>query len=103
MIDKVAVDVDDLEKSVRTILLIDWDPIRLQELSEAYRISNKDEYDRYVEAISGMIADGSEQRDLEKYLFDIETQTMGLKPNDSRAAVAARALHKLETGYSSHD
>ena len=54
-VDDMIVGNEALAKSVRRILLTDWDPIRIQELDDEFRIANQDKYDRYVEAVSEII------------------------------------------------
>ena len=85
-----------LSEIVRNILLTAWDPIRIQELPEKYRLAAADEYDEYVATIVKMINERSEQRAFERYLLFIETRTMGQRAGNSRAPTAAQALFDLQ-------
>ena len=89
----------DLATLVRKVLLTEWDPIRMQELPDALRLANQDEYDDYVGPVAEMIAAGQDRLALESFLRDIETRAMGQPPANSRAAQAAMTLFGLEQTY----
>jgi hypothetical protein len=101
--DKAASRNDELTDVVRAILLVNWDPIRIQDLPIEIRRANHDEYDCYVETVVRMIMDRANEAALAKYLHDVETQAMGVKPGNSRAAFAAQALFAAEEGFAVHE
>jgi hypothetical protein len=88
-----------LTETVRNILLTDWDPIRVQEFPEKFRLAAVGEYDDYIVKIIDMIGAKSERRAFERYLLDVETQTMGQRAENSRAAAAAQALFDLQAKF----
>jgi hypothetical protein len=87
-----------LLEEVRRVLLTIWDPIRIQELPEEYRIHAQDEYDRYVGVVTDMLVSGRSKSDIENFLYQIEISEMGQKPYNSRSVEAVSAL--LEIGSS---
>jgi hypothetical protein len=81
-----------LFKSVRQVLLQDWDPIGVGNVPQA-----QDEYDIYASSIAAMLATSISISDLSKHLLEVETQSMGLAGNPERALVVAEKLRALPT------
>lgn len=79
--------------AVRRILWETWDPIGVNDASEA-----TDEYDSYAPTIVRMIVDGADAHTLERHLAGIETRSMGLgavaSPRRTAAALALVALRE---------
>jgi hypothetical protein len=75
-------------ESIRRILLFEWDPIGVADITEA-----QDEYDSYVGKIHGMLIRHELRHKLVDYLWWIETDNMGLAGNRQRTeAIADRLL-----------
>lgn len=62
-----------IQESIRHILLLDWDPIGINDIPEA-----QDEYDSYVGGVYRLLASKCSADELIDHLFLIETRTMGL-------------------------
>jgi len=58
---------------VRVSLLIDWDPIGVNEYPGA-----QDEYDSYVDGVCNLLISGADAHKLKQHLSHIETVGMGL-------------------------
>jgi hypothetical protein len=86
-------DVKALTKSVRLILLKDWDPIGIADEPRA-----QDEYDSYAPAIARMVLDAASQAALADHLLAIETGRMELPGDERRARVVATSLLALVNG-----
>ena len=81
---------DSIARSVRTILLSDWDPIGIAGIPQA-----ADEYDGYVADIAQMVEAGSAVSTLAKHLMMIEVERMGLSGNANRAQSVAAKLKSI--------
>lgn len=79
-----------LLENVRQVLMSDWDPIGIRDVSEA-----RDEYDDYARQIVRRLAAGASTAELCKRLLEIETAAMGLPGNRERANEAARKLWRI--------
>ncbi|MFH7764818.1 hypothetical protein [Acinetobacter sp. BSP-28] len=69
--------VESLHKSISVILLKEWDPIGVQDISEAF-----DEYDGYVAPLYKMLIDKKSLQDIFEYLVWAESEHMGLSTVD---------------------
>jgi hypothetical protein len=87
---------DSLEATVRWILLNEWDPIGIKDVLEA-----QDEYESYLPAICGMLRSGCSSDDLHRYLYQIESEHMGLDVDTLHTSKIAKRLTGLLTGGSS--
>lgn len=75
-------------RSIREILLQDWDPIGVQGVLEA-----EDEYDSYVMQLYGILRHHPSETAVIDYLYRIETDFMGLfASREALHLVAAKLL-----------
>jgi hypothetical protein len=79
-----------VEARVREILLRHWDPIGIADMAAA-----RDEYDQYVKPIAAMLIAGASLEKLSRRLVKIETDSMGLRGDNSRAHSAAVKLQDI--------
>ncbi len=70
---------------IREALMHDWDPIGVREIPEA-----ADEYDAYVAELRAMLVQGRSEAELFEYLWELETEHMGLQGD----RIATRAFAK---------
>jgi len=77
-------------KSVRKILMEDWDPIGVGD-----DVNTKDEYDSYAFDIYRMLEDKKLPDELVKYLLWAEQDRMGLQPNRPQAQKVVAKLVAL--------
>ena len=75
---------------VRRILWLDWDPIGVNDTPEAYG-----EYDSYADSVLGKILHGATAAELDLYLAEIETDSMGLGSSPAPASSRAVAVSNL--------
>lgn len=87
--------IDRIEKTVRIILLNDWDPIGVAGIPQA-----ADEYDRYAAPIARMINARSSISELAEHLVRIEVDMMGLSGDHDRARSVAAKLKSIARGTS---
>jgi hypothetical protein len=76
-----------VNKLINELLLKKWDPIGICDMPEA-----SDEYSHYVPKIYGIIQRSTSSRELFEYLWELETQHMGLKGNRSETEQFAEFL-----------
>ena len=76
--------------AIKTVLLNAWDPIGVPDVPEA-----QDEYDSYVPAIHKMLISRSTTQEVSEYLWELETQHMGLLGNRSHTEAIAGRLVEL--------
>ena len=69
-----------IQESIRQVLLRDWDPIGVNDVSQA-----QDEYDAYVGGVYRMLASGCSEDELVEHLWKIEAHTMGLVAADRKS------------------
>jgi len=81
---------DDLVEKVRTMLWEQWDPIGINQYSQA-----KDEYDNYATMLSEAVASYATEDELFQLLWSIETIDMGLNGDEHATRVFARSLAKF--------
>ncbi len=75
--------------NINRLVLEKWDPIGVSNRQEA-----ADEYHQYVHAIYQIIQNSLSYRDLFEYLWELETQYIGLKGNKPKTEEFARMLYK---------
>ncbi len=82
--------LNNLQESVKQIILSAWDPIGINQIPEA-----EDEYDAYVLPLCGLIMRGSSVEEIFKYLRKIETEHIGLGGNREHTLAVAQKLHQI--------
>jgi hypothetical protein len=80
----------DLQARIREVLLRDWDPIGVSDITEAV-----DEYDDYIHEIHGLLIRRESRHRLVDHLWWIETDHMALFGNRSRTEAVADRLMGL--------
>ena len=75
---------------VREALLMDWDPIVIQDFPEAH-----DEYDSYVPGLCELLMRKDPSGRVFSYLWKLETDHMGLRGDPSRTQAFAERLRSL--------
>lgn len=81
-----------IQESIRLVLLRDWDPIGVQDVTEA-----QDEYDSYVGGVYRLLASGATAQEIAEHLFRIEMFQMGLSTSNSASLLAvAEKLRALQ-------
>lgn len=81
-----------LREKVRYAVLHDWDPIGVGHVPEA-----KDEYDAYIPDLVQLIVQKQTEDKIFIYLWELETQHMGLVGNEIATRNFAKALHRMQT------
>jgi hypothetical protein len=76
---------NEVYKIIDKILWNDWDPIGVKEYEEDAR----DEYQSYVPQIFKLKIDNAGKELIAQYLFNIETERMGLSGNIEKCRVVA--------------
>jgi hypothetical protein len=79
-----------LMEEIQKILLKEWDPIGIQDIPEA-----QDEYDSYVSDIYKLIQSKRTESEVFDYLWEIETEHMGLSGDKKHTQTIAHKLFKL--------
>lgn len=79
-----------LDLEVKRILLKEWDPIGISEIPEA-----DDEYDAYVQHVSGMIQEHKTVEEIYAYLRWIEVERICLDGDDEHTRKVANKLTEL--------
>lgn len=74
-------------QAIHDVLIKEWDPIGVGDVPEA-----QDEYDTYVPGVYKHLIHRSPERDLFEYLWQIETEHMGLHGNRIHTEKIARKL-----------
>lgn len=72
---------------IRRLLMAEWDPIGVADVQEA-----EDEYDSYIPRIHALLVSGASATFLFDYLWDVETQQMGLSGDRESTRRAAERL-----------
>ncbi len=80
-----------LQEQVRYAVLHDWDPIRVGHVPEA-----EDEYDAYIPDLVQLITQKQTEDQIFMYLWELETQHMGLVGNESATRDFAKVLHRMQ-------
>ena len=75
----------EIQVAIARVLMEDWDPIGVPDIPE-------DEYDNYIPAIYGMLAQGKSGQEIADYLSRIEIEWMELTPVRSHLEAVARKL-----------
>ena len=81
----------EIQQSIRNVLLRDWDPIRVQDEPQA-----QDEYDSYVGGVYRLIASGASPRVLAEHLARIERDAMGFGTSAEQLIEVGTKLSKLD-------
>ncbi len=76
---------------VRAVLLAEWDPIGVRDEPAA-----RDEYDRYIPALLGMLERKANADEIARYLDDVGSLEMGLVAVEAKSRVAAKILLQIE-------
>lgn len=79
-----------LMEEIQKILLKEWDPIGIQDIPEA-----QDEYDSYISDIYKLIHSKKTESEVFDYLWEIETDHMGLSGDKKHTQTIAHKLFKL--------
>lgn len=79
-----------LHAKIGEILLKEWDPIGIQDISEA-----QDEYDSYVPSIYRMVISRKPIHEIFDYLWWVETEHMGLTGDRQATESVAKKLKWL--------
>ncbi|MFC1856903.1 hypothetical protein ACFL9U_02620 [Thermodesulfobacteriota bacterium] len=77
-------------EAIKNVLLKEWDPIGLSDVPEA-----QDEYDAYVSGVYKRLISRSKKEGMFEYLWEIETQHMGLFGNRSHTEAIIKKLMQL--------
>jgi len=77
-------------EAIRAILLKEWDPIGVADIPEA-----QDEYDAYVPGVYKRLITWASSEEIFAYLWDIETEHMGLYGNAGHTRAIAERLRGL--------
>jgi hypothetical protein len=76
--------------AIHTVLFKEWDPIGVADIPEAH-----DEYDAYVPGVYKRSLSRASEDELFTYLWDIETEYMGLCGNASHTRAISKRLLEL--------
>jgi sugar diacid utilization regulator len=80
-------------KKVNELLLHEWDPIGVIGIKGA-----EDEYAQYVRDILEIIQNSSSSEELFRYLWELETEYMGLKGNKKKTESFSKLLfHEIKS------
>ena len=79
----------EIQESIRSVMLQDWDPIGVGEIDEA-----RDEYDSYIAPVYRILVGTRSVDELAECLSRIEREEMGIGPSDPEVlqAVSAKLL-----------
>jgi hypothetical protein len=75
---------------IRRVFLEEWDPIGVREEPNA-----QDEYDSYLGGMVSLLERNASTEEIAGYLREIETDCMGLNPNEQNLAAVAIRLRSL--------
>lgn len=81
----------EIQNIIGQILLHDWDPIGVSNMSEA-----RDEYNSYVGKVYRLLASKPSINEIVDLLCEIEAEWMGLTPDKERLQTIAIKLYKLD-------
>lgn len=85
-------------RAIRDVLLHEWDPICVSDEPEA-----RDEYDAYVPGVYRMLISRAHEDEVFDYLWEIETEHMGLYGDRRRTRYIARKLVGLTRAIEAGD
>jgi hypothetical protein len=80
----------DLYRQVDEILWKEWDPLGVNEIPEA-----RDEYYSYIMGIINLLYKGSSANEIAEYLYEVESDTMGMFGNMSSCLKIANLLKSM--------
>ncbi len=78
-------------REIYKIFMNDWDPVGVLGIPEA-----KDEYDSYIEGLYKLLSSGASENILYDYLYNIETETMGLPGNGATIKKVVKKLKQID-------
>ncbi len=79
-------------RDIKRAMLYEWDPIGVSEIEAAH-----DEYDSYAIELTSLIRSGISENEIFTYLWDIETQHMGLEGDRANTQAFAAKVAKLRS------
>jgi len=79
---------------VRTMLWEDWDPIGVNQFSEA-----SDEYDSYAGEVAELVRRGASEQEMFDWLWSLETGHIGLEGDRDNTQQFAAKLQEFATTY----
>jgi hypothetical protein len=88
----LSLELRQLRRDVREVLLNEWDPIGVVMLGP----SAEDEYDDYVPGVAALVAHRASKETIFEYIWKIETDTMGLPGNRQKTESIAKRLVQME-------
>lgn len=77
-------------RAIREILMKEWDPIGVSDVPEA-----QDEYDSYIPHIYGLLIHHKTEQEIFRYLWELETDYIGLCGNRQQTEKVAKLLIEL--------
>lgn len=87
-----GIDRNEMILRIQKLLLKSWDPIGISDLGEA-----DDEYDGYVEDVTSLVMNRASREDMFNYLWDAETEHMGLKGDAEHTRDFVQQLVQLQS------
>ncbi len=81
----------EIQEKIRQVLLRDWDPIGVRDMT-----GPEDEYDAYIGGVYRLLASGASEHQITDYLYQIETNRMGLDGNREGLKDVAEKLANLD-------
>ncbi len=82
-------------EEIRRLLWEDWDPIGVSEFSDW-----TDEYDSYAPGLQNLLRTGGTTDDVFRYLWTIETVSLGISPTPERRGRTMRLATELAERHS---
>ncbi len=79
-----------IKEKIKEILWKEWDPIGVNQFSEA-----GDEYDMYIPSIYDILVSFHKKQDISNYLMRIERERMGLEPDVRHDNLVAQKIWSL--------
>jgi hypothetical protein len=81
----------EIQEAIRLVLLRDWDPIGVRDVSEA-----QDEYDGYVGGVYRLLVSGATLSELAEHLLQIERESMRLSPRPDVLVDVSSRLKQID-------
>ena len=92
-----------LNQSVRKILLEIWDPVGIRPFLTTDYDSIRDEYDRYIPTIEGIINRNGSLEEMEAFLSHAEKEQVPRMQSSNRSADAAKFLCAFRANQPNND
>src|SRR5262249_41622361 len=86
--DRSAHTAREIQGAIGQVLLRRWDPLCIADVPEA-----SGEYEAYVGPVCRLLAAGASDKDIARYLVDVETKTLGFE--DTHWRMLAPVAHEL--------